>query len=188
MMDRDNIVKEVEMQLEGTQTKGVISIETEKSDLEVLKEAYSELRDKYSLPSFEDLNADFQIEKIQDTETEVLIREIRKYVGDKFSSYFRFIETLIQPANAQMFVFMMLKHLDSTDNIKLQSIYKKLSKFELELIELDLVLDLDKEAVFIKDTFVAWQEIKFDLLDIIKKIKSNWGNGNSPSEDRRYFG
>lgn len=188
MMDKDNLLKEVEMQLEEAEAKGVISIESEKSDLEALKEAYSELMDKYSLPSFENLNTDFQIEKIQDTETEVLIREIRKYIGDKLSSYFRFIETLIQPANAQMFVFMMLKHLDSTENTKLQSIYKRLSKFELELIELDLVFDLEKEAVFINNTFAAWQEIKFDLLDIIKKIKSNWGNGNSSGEDRRYFG
>lgn len=187
-MDKDNLGKEVEMQLAEAEAKGMISIESEKSDLEELKKVYYKLMNEYSLPSFEDLNVDFQIEKIQDSETEVLIREIRKYMGDKISSYFRFIETLIQPANAQMFVFMILKHLDSTDNTKLQSIYKRLSKFELELIELDLVFDLDKEADFIKNTFTAWQEIKFDLLKIIKKIKSNWGNGYSSGEDRRYFG
>lgn len=188
MMDKESIVKEVEMQLEEVHTKSMISIETEKSDLETLKEVYSSLRNEYSLPSFKDLNIDFQIEKIQYMETEVLIREIRKCIGDKLSSYFRFIETLIQPANAQMFVFMILKNLDSNENAKLQSIYKKLSKFELELIELDLVFDLDKEAEFIKNAFTNWQEIKFELLDIIKKIKFNWGNGGVSGEDRRYFG
>ena len=47
-------------------------------DLKKLKEEYKKIQKKYDLPSFEELNSDFSIEKAADTETEYLIREINQ--------------------------------------------------------------------------------------------------------------
>ena len=56
----------------------------EKSNLGKLKMDYIKIQSKYNLPSFEKLNEDFQVEKALESETDILIREIRKFMADKF--------------------------------------------------------------------------------------------------------
>jgi len=167
----------------------IVDVEVDKSNLELLKESYFILQKHHGLPSFEELNLDFQIEKIQEEETEVLVREIRRYVSEKFSTYLRFIETLIQPTNAPLFVFSMLKNLNTEDMASLQLIYKKLAKKEIEVITLDLKFNLEGEISFIKSSFDMWQELKEELLLIIEKTKKGWDtNGNTENNGRNYFG
>ena len=48
------------------------------SCLEELKKKYEKLQKQYSLPSFEKLNEEFDIEKIAENETDFLLREVRK--------------------------------------------------------------------------------------------------------------
>lgn len=148
----------------------------EKSDLEEMKENYLKIQEKYFLPSFEELNKDFSIEKIAEEETDLLLREVRKYIADKFSTYLRFIEGVLHPMNAPMFVFSVVKTLSKEDKEKLTDIYKKLAKREVDLLELDIDFKEEKEAEFIKNSFEEWQEIKEDLLKIVGSIKKNWDN------------
>ena len=167
----------------------IVDVEVNKSDLEVLKECYLVIKEEYSLPDFDDLNEDFSIEKIQNDDTDFLIREVRKNISEKFSGYLRFIETLLSPSNAQMFVFAMLKILDNNDKKNLQTIYKKLAKKEIEVIELDLKYDVSKEADFIKSSYTLWNEVRDELLEMIIKIKDNWTfNGEGSNGSRNYFG
>lgn len=147
---------------------------TDDSKLEKLKENYKTIKNKFSLPSFEELNREFQIEKISEMETDYLTREIRKAVGDKLANYMRFAETMLNPANANMFIFSMVKALGTEEKAKFTEIYKKLSKNELEFVELDTVFSEEKEAKFIKESHDLWNEIKHEFLEIIQKIKKNW--------------
>lgn len=175
--------------MEKVEEHSIVDIEIEKSNLEVLKESYKIIQENFSLPTFEELNEDFQIEKIQENETEFLVREVRKYIAEKFSGYLRLIETLIQPSNAQMFVFYMVKSISNEDFSILQDIYKKLAKKEIEIIELDVLYNLDKEVEFIKSSYSLWQETKIKLLKIIEKMKINFEeNFKESKKDRNYFG
>jgi len=85
---------------------------SEENNLENLKEDYKEIQKKYDLPEFERLNEDFQIEKLAEIETDFLVREIRKFMADKFMNYLRFIESILNPVNVQMFVFLLLSQLE----------------------------------------------------------------------------
>ena len=155
--------------------------------LEKLKKDYSIIQKKYSLPSFEELNMDFGIEKAADSETDYLIREVRKFMSDKLSNYLRFIERLLQPSNVPIFVFSIIKTLGVEEKNKLSEIYKKLAKVEVSLICLDLEFDEKKEAEFVINTFGFWQEIKKDLIEIIECIKCRW-DSKSESNNKGYFG
>ncbi len=159
----------------------------EKTNLELLKENYAEIQSKHGLPEFDKLNKDFQIEKIAETETDFLIREIRKYVADKFSNYLRFIELILHPANAPMFVFSVIKTIGVEEKTKLNSIYKKLSKSEVQLIELDIEFSEEKEIEFVKESYVIWQEVKKDVLEVVDVIKKNWDN-KIEVNGKNYFG
>ncbi len=156
-------------------------------DLKQLKEKYNVLQSKYGLPSFEELNEDFQVEKAADSETEFILREIRKYITDKFFNYLRFIESILNPVNAPMFVFAVTKIIGEKDREKLRDLYKKIAKVDIELVELDLKYSEEKEAESIKRNYKLWQEIKKDLLGIIDMIKKNWDN-KIGEDTKGYFG
>ena len=158
-----------------------------KSDLETLKENYEEFREKYQLAEFEELNADFNIEKISSAETDFLVREIRKFIADKFSGYLRFIENLLNPIDGSMFIFTIIKTLGQEEKKKLSEIYKRLAQSEIKIIELDIDFQEEKEAEFIRESHLIWKNIKKDLLEIIKVVKNNW-DVKIESNGKNYFG
>jgi hypothetical protein len=139
-----------------------------------LKEKYKAFQLKYNLPSFEKLNEDFQVEKAAEFETDFILREIRRYVTDKFFSYLRFIESILTPSNVPMFVFAITKTLGAKEKEKLSELYKEIAKVDIDLIELDLEYSEEKEAKSIKSYYEMWQEIKKELLQIVGVIKKNW--------------
>ncbi len=155
--------------------------------LEKLKKEYEILRKKYNLPDFKDLNEDFHIEKIAEFETEILIREVRKFMGDKMLNYMRFIENLLNPVNVPMFIFSIIKLLDTEEKKGLSEIYKEFMKKEIQFIELDLEFDEKKEAEFIKNAYGFWQRIKKDMLKIIDKINKKWDD-KFEVNSKGYFG
>ncbi|MEX0920337.1 MAG: hypothetical protein WDZ69_02010 [Candidatus Pacearchaeota archaeon] len=159
----------------------------DKSKLEGLRKNYEVLRKKHNLPSFEDLNEDFHIEKISESETEILIREIRKFMGDKIINYMRFLENLINPVNVPVFIYSVVKLLGPEDKKKLSVIYKELMKNEILFIERDLEFDENKEAEFIKDSYKLWQDVKKDLLEITAKVKGKWDD-KVEINSKGYFG
>ncbi len=159
----------------------------DESKLKEFKENYEKIQKKYNLPEFEKLNIDFSIEKVADVETDFLIREIGKIMAEKFSSYLRFVELMLNPVNSPMFIFSMIKTLGETEKKKLSDFYKELTKIELSLIELDIDFSEEKEADFINTSYKTWMEMKKDFLKIIDRIKSNW-DSKSESNGKGYFG
>ena len=159
----------------------------DESCLENLKKDYKKLQEKHNLPDFDDMNRDFQIEKIAEIETDYLIREVRKCITDKFSNYLRFIETILQPINVPLFVFSVIKSIGVDEKNKLSEIYKELAKFEVRVIRLDVNLSEEKEADFVNDSYKLWQEIKKDVLDILDIIEKNWDN-KVEINNKGYFG
>lgn len=159
----------------------------EEKNLPKLKSEYSVLKEKYSLPEFDDLNKNFQIEKISDEETDFLLREIRKIIVEKFLDYLRLVESLINPSNSPMFVFALAKTLGTTEREKLVEIYKKITKTEIEFIERDLDYSEEKEAESIKNHSVLWEEIKKEMLEVVSVIKKNIDN-KTENNGKNYFG
>ncbi|MFQ5531321.1 MAG: hypothetical protein ACE5ES_01770 [Candidatus Nanoarchaeia archaeon] len=157
------------------------------SKLDDLKKVYERIRKKHSLPSFDDMNKDFQIERISEVETEYLIREVRKFMAEKFSNYLRFVEAILHPVNSPMFVFSIIKSIGAEEKNKLTEIYKYLAKTEVLLIELDIDFSEEKEAKFIKESFTGWQKIKDDLQKFIVSIKKSWDNKFEVNH-KGYFG
>ncbi len=157
------------------------------SKLEELKESYKKIQKQHNLPDFDKLNLDFSIEKVADTETDFLIREIGKAMAEKFSSYLRLVELMLNPVNSPMFVFSLIKNLGEDEKKKLSEFYKELTKIELNLIELDIDFSEEKQAYFINNSYALWISMKKDFLIIMDKIKENWNN-KKENGSKGYFG
>lgn len=159
------------------------------SNLHDLKLKYEELKKKYNLPEFNELNRDFHIEKIAESETDFLLREIIKFIGDKIFNFMRFVEGIINPANAPLFVFSIVKTISAEERKKLSEIYKTLSRFEIDLLGIDLGDSEKKEAEFIKDFYTEWQNIKKEILGVVDVIKKNWDKKIEFNDNGKgYFG
>jgi len=156
------------------------------NNLEKVKELYSKFQRKYFLPEFTELNKEFGIEKA-DNDSEFFLKEIIKFIAEKFQNYMRFLENLINPANASMFAFSLIKITDNGKRAKLSEAYKKISEFEIKLIKLDLKSSEVSEAEFIKESYKIWMEIKKELYDVIDFIEKNFNTKHEESK-KGYFG
>ncbi len=159
----------------------------EENKLEKLKKEYEKLQKKHKLPSFRELNEDFWLEEVADEETELLIRKVRVKVGDHLSRAIRFIEGLLNPSSAPMFVFSIVKMIKTEDKNKLSEMYKELAKNEVKIIKLDFEFSEEKEAKFIRDSYALWQIMKKDLLRIMDSVDLKWDD-KAETNNKGYFG
>lgn len=155
--------------------------------LEKLKEEYGKLEKKHGLPGFEEMNKDFYIERLAENETEILIREVRRMVGDRMANYMRFIENILNPVNVPMFIFSIIKLISPEEKKQLSETYKALIKNELKFIEADLNLDDSREAEFIKESYRFWQDIKKEMSGILRNAEKMW-DSKSEETSKGYFG
>ncbi|MCL6500820.1 MAG: hypothetical protein K6T16_02175 [Candidatus Pacearchaeota archaeon] len=140
-------------------------------ELSELKRRYDALRKKHGLPEFSKINEEFEIEKVQERETEFLLREIRRAMSEKIAAFLRFFELFLNPQAAPVFILGMLKSLTVKDKELIEHIYNQLVNFELTSITLDIIYDEKKEVDFIKNTFKKWQCIKEELQEFSRIIE-----------------
>ena len=159
----------------------------EKTTLEELKQEYEKFKKKYDLPEFSELNVLFDIEDLEDCETEFFLRKIRKIISERIAGYLRFFEVILNPSNAPIFFFKLIKKLENKDKENLTKIYEKLGNLEIEVVRLDLDYKEEKEAEFIKKIFNFFSAIKGDILKIVDKMV-NSGTDSFKKESGSYFG
>lgn len=156
-------------------------------DLDNLKKEYKKIQEKYSLPEFDELNKEFMIEKIVESETDYLIREVRKHVAERLYSYLRFTETMLNPQNAHLFMFSIIKTMDEEDKKKVSDIYKKLAENEIKMVKIDIIFDEEKEAEFIKNSYNLWKEVSKEIFSIIEKAEKKLDD-KFDAPNKGYFG
>ena len=155
--------------------------------LKNLKKDYLKIQQKYGLMDFDELNREFGIEKLSEFETDFLVREIRRFISDKILNYLQFIEAIIHPVNSPIFVFAIIRAMNERDKEKLTEVYKKLAKYEVEFVQLDLEFDEKKEAKFIKEAYKFWKEISKEIDSVIGSVLKNWDN-KFEANNKSYFG
>ena len=154
-------------------------------DLKELKESYSKLESKYKLPSFKELNDNFEIDKI-DRESDTLLRVIRKVMMEKIVNSLGFLEMLLNPMQIPRMYMPYIKVMNTDDKKIIEKIYGDFSELSMSSLESEIDYQEKVEAELIKKIFKRWQESKEGFRKIFLKIR-NPGNGNS-SRERSYFG
>ena len=157
------------------------------SCLEKIKKDYEKLKIKYKLPSFNELNEEFEIEKLQERETDFLLRQVRRAMIEKTAVVLRFLEILVNPseAQAQIYIFSIMKSVSPEMKKVIEKVYKELTIIELGSLTLDIDYDEKNEVSFIKDMSVKWPLIKKDLKYITQKLVVVWTHEKNHDN---YFG
>ena len=138
-----------------------------------IKLEYNKLKEKFTIPPYKELAEDFDIEKVNEKESDFLLREIRRAVGEKISSYMHFFELLINPSSPPLFLFSVIKTINKETKDKINSMYKGLAKFQIEAMKLDTIYDEKDEAKYINDIFDEWQKLKREIYKIMETFECN---------------
>jgi len=150
-----------------------------------IEKTYNKLKEKYSLPDFDELNNEFELSTIECEE--FLLRKIRKKIADKINAMCEFLEGLLSP-DTTMANLYEYKAFDDNERKKIFELYKRLKVLEKLALELSLNRDDEKDAKFIKDVFSLWNKIKTEITTFIKKIKDFWENESTKEYKAGYFG
>ncbi len=156
-------------------------------NLAELKKEYEKVRKGYNLPPFSELNIEFEIEKLQERDTEFLIKGVRRTMLEKVAVILRFFELIVNPNEATpIFVFSITKGLSNETKKKIESTYKELTLIEIASLNLDIDYNEKEEAKFIKGLWERWPEIKKNLKEVTNKIEVVWGHHEKKHDN--YFG
>lgn len=150
-----------------------------------LKKAYSENAEKYKLPSFKELNEEFEIEKI-DKDSEILLKVIRKVMIDKIINSLNFLEILMNPVNTPRIYLTGLSNFTVENKKMLDKLYTDFGALSLKSIKLDITYDNDNEAILIKEIFDVWQSSRAPFLKIVEALANPIQNGEK--KEKNYFG
>jgi hypothetical protein len=154
-------------------------------ELEDLKEEYAKFEKKYKLPKFDELNLDFEIDKI-DRETDFLLRVFRKVMMEKVVNSLQFLDMLLNPGNAPRIYYSYIKSMEEKDREIINKLYGKLGQLSLDSLYLEIDNTEEQEAELIKEIFKVWKEIGDDFKKILGNVKKPQGNGMK--KEKNYFG
>ena len=135
-------------------------------EIKELKEGYAEFEKKYKLPSFIDLNRDFELDKI-DKKSDFMLRVIRKNVMEKVINSIGFLEMLLNPMNAPRVYYFYIKSMTVQEKQLIEDIYTKLAELSLSSLELEVDYSEKEEA----EIYEGVQGIAIALNSLIEDAK-----------------
>ena len=153
-------------------------------DLKNLKEDYDELEKKYKIPSFKEMNEEFEIEKI-DKKSDCLMRIVRKVMMEKIINSLNFLEIFLNPANAPRIYFGYLKSMSLDDKQIIEDMYGKIGELSLKSLSMEIGYDEKKEAEMVKEAFLLWNSLKPKFSKIIHNVRNP---GQVNNKEKSYFG
>jgi len=153
--------------------------------MDELKEIYAEHQKLRDLPALEKLDELFGVGDLDEYSN--LLKRIRLRIAEHIEEFAKFIEEKITPDNNIRNIFEY-KAFDEKKKDELFDIYKKLMFLLRWSTELDLLLDEEKDAEFIKDVTDKWPSLKDKLHKLLTLVKDSWKKENNIKEHVGYMG
>ena len=151
-----------------------------------IEKQYRELKKRLKLPDFKELDEEFELSDLE--ETNFLLRNIIRRIAEKLDFYTTMIEEVIQPDTSNLYAMHETTFFDENEKNQMYDVYKKLMNYNRQLIGVSLENHENEEADFINNFFNEWKTLKNDLLKYIKKMKDSWKSEVDTKEDLRYLG
>ena len=153
------------------------------------KKRYEELSKKYKLPSYEELDTEFELLYFQNImEISFPLRYVRRRIGDRVNWFIGFFQGILNPNPSSLINLEESKFFSKEDKDKMVSLVKDMVIFERESLILDLAQDEKKDAEFIRNGVKRWTEFKKELEQYCIKLKEGWKAETSEEEKEEYFG
>ncbi|MEK6946107.1 MAG: hypothetical protein AABX32_00715 [Nanoarchaeota archaeon] len=147
---------------------------------------YGELRKKYRLPEFKEINYEFELSDLD--ETDFLIKSIVKRIAEKLDFFTGLFEDLLQPDGSNLSAMHESRVFEDDEKKEAFDLYRKLMFLSRRAVELSLNGSEKDEAEFINIFFSEWKPIKEELKKYLNKMKESWKTETDIKEDIGYLG
>ena len=146
---------------------------------------YEQLRAKYKLPGFAELDREFEVADIEDNGN--VLRAVRKKVYEKIADSCAILEEVLQP-DTNVSNLYESRFFDEREKKDVFGLYRRLMSVKRRSEALSVMNDDSSDAAFISETLSFWQKEKKQLVALISKLQESWGK-DAEAEDRLvYFG
>ena len=151
-----------------------------------IEKQYSELKKKYKLPGFKEIDWELELSDLE--QTNFLIRAIMRRIAEKLEFYSTMLEEVLQPDASNIYAMHENRFFDEDEKKQMYDIYRKLMTFSRKSVELSMKSNPEEEAEFINEFYDEWQGIKKELVRYIRKMKDSWQFDTDIKEDVGYLG
>lgn len=151
-----------------------------------LEKEYGKLKSKFSLPSYKDLNNEFELSVL--SEGDFLLRSMRRKMCEKIEDFCNILEGFIHPHSASLANFYELKFVDDDEKEKISRIFKKFMILRRKNLRFDLEPKEKDEAKFINEIYKEWLVTKKELLNLVNIIEDGWTKEEETKTNEGYFG
>lgn len=155
--------------------------------LEELKKEYNSLAQKYGLPSFEEIDADFEISTIEDSR--FLLRKIMGNIEEKLELFIKILTSVLQPEQ-NIADLSECRAFDDEQKKEIFDIYKKIMKFKRAMDSLCVSSTEKEEAECLSNFYAEWSSekgLKPGLKRIVKKLEKSWESSIEIPEETGYM-
>lgn len=152
-----------------------------------IEKKYNELKKKHKLPEFKEMDFEFEISSLEDTNFPM--RAVVRRIAEKLDFYTTMLEEVLQPDTSSLYAMHEMKYFQADEKNAMYAIYTKLMNLNRQSIEALLERDEKSEADFIITVFDEWKKIKAELLKFVKKMRASWNAEEADiKEDLGYLG
>ncbi len=151
-----------------------------------MKKQYNELKKKYTLPVYKELNKNFELDYIEDEH--FLIRTIRRRIHEKVVFFARLFERIIFPNQAAMIEIYESKFFTEKEKADLIKSYEELLELDRKALLLNVSSEDKKEAEYIKLVSKKWPNLIKKSQFILDKLDKSWKDKKTDLTKNHYFG
>ena len=147
---------------------------------------YNELKKKFTLPEFREIDSEFELSDLE--ETNFLLREIIRRIAEKLDFYSTMLEEILQPDASNLYAMHETRVFDENKKNQMYNLYRRLMDFNRQSIEVSLEHNERDEVEFINNVFQEWKSLKYELLRFVKEMRASWKTETDVKEDLGYLG
>lgn len=147
---------------------------------------YSELRKRLKLPEFREIDAEFEISDLE--ETNFLLRSAIRRIAEKLDFYTTMLEEILQPDTSNLYAMHETRYFNEDEKKKMYELYSRLMSLNRQSIEVSLSHSEKDGADFISSVLAEWKSLGPELLALVRKIKASWKSEDDSKEDLGYLG
>ncbi len=147
---------------------------------------YNELKKKHKLPDFKEIDFEFEISDLE--ETNFLLRAVVRKIAEKLDFCSTMLEEVLQPEPSNLYAMHETGFFDEEEKKQMNALYSRLMVLNRHSIEVSLTNNENEQTSFIINALNEWKTLKNELLKYVKKMKGVWTSEIEADEDVGYMG
>ena len=158
--------------------------------MQAVKEAYAQIQKKYSLPTYDELNQEFELFYVSPiTEISFPLRFVKRRIVDRLINLGHMLQNILEPNPNSSVSLRESGFFTTEEKEQLFQLFKQIMVLERTAVYLEAENDEKADVRYIQDAYKAWTVIKKAVTPLLAKLPEGWQQEEKPVEREKesYF-